>query len=198
MSDEFQLPDIMDVSPEATQAAEAALDPNVKVPENAREDKDKKTGDSYFRWPENLVIEKAQSSRSASGLTVFFVQAKIRASEGSLADNLGRRVFTRYRLNFRVLNGQEDNPGHEIMNRLSLTAITSLLRATGFLPTDAKTKGITAALLKHVFPNDTDVHDSPIVGKTAIGNLVNRPNKGEGARHPRQTEVETWLPDVTE
>jgi hypothetical protein len=198
MSDEFEMPDIMDVSPEAAAAAEASLDPDVKVPVKARKDVDKKTQDEYFRWTDSLVIEKAQRGKTTSGLTEFFIQAKIRPDGDPENKNIGKRVFSRYRVNFKVLRGQEKSPGHEIMNRLALAAIISLLKATSFAPQDASATGLKAALLTHLFPAEVEPHESPLVGKVAVGNICDKPNKGQNARKPRQTEVETWLPPVEE
>jgi len=198
MADELDLPDIMDVSPETAAAAEASLDPDVKIPNKARKDVDKKTGDEYFRWSDILVIEKAQRGRTQTGLTEFFIQAKIRPDGDPDNKNVGKRVFSRYRVNFKVLSGAEQNPGHEVMNRIALAAILSLLKATGFAPLDAATAGLKAALLTHVFPAEVEPHDSPLVGLVVVGNICNKPNKGQNARRDRQTEVETWLPPVTE
>lgn len=186
---DFQLPDIFDVSPEAVAAAEASLDPDVKPPVGAREDTDKKTGDKYYRWTEAVTLEVVQRKRSASGLTEFYVQAKVRPGAVP-SKNVGKRVFSRYRINFKVLNGMESNPKHEIMNRLSMPSIMSLLKATGFAPSDPNA-GLPASLLLHLFPAEVETHESPLTGKVLLASICDAPNKG--GKRPRQTEVETWV-----
>lgn len=202
MDQEFVLPDIYDISPETISETEAGLNPNLIPPDGARKDTDK-NGEVYFRWPELLLIEKAQSTRTKSGLTEFFVQAKVRPTEGS--GNVSKRVFSRYRVNFKVMRGEEENGGHRVMNRLSMTGLLSLLKSTGFLPNTVSTTGVPAALLLHLFPTyvPTEIDSiannvtSELVEKIAVGNIVDRPNKGN-PKYPRTVEVETWLPAPTQ
>lgn len=191
MSEDFQLPDVLDVTPETIAAAEASLDPEVKPPADARHDKDKQNNE-YWRWSEIMVIEKAELKRSpTSGLTVFFIQSKVRPNGSPDHRNAEKKVFTRYHVNFPVLAGLEQNDKHEIMNRLSMRSIASLLKATALMPDDASSKGLSGSYLKQIFPADTEVHASPLVGQIVTGVVVNAPNKRDNTR---TNSVEAWLP----
>ena len=190
---DLELPDVLDISPEAIAAAESSLDPEAKPPADARKDTDKK-GNEYFRWSESLVIEKASRKRSTSGLTGFEIQSKIRPNGEEGHANAGKRIWTRYYINYKVLGGQEQNESHTIMNRLSLRAIASLMKATGFLPDDASSKGLSASYLIAMFPAESEPVNSPFNGKVVTGTISNGPDKREGARNPRNNSVESWLP----
>ena len=200
MSDDMEitLPDMVDISAEAVQQAEASLDPSVPPPSYARKDTDKKTGDEIFRWNDNLLIEHTERKRAKSGLTVFYVRAKIRPNGEAENKSVGKKINCNYRINFKVVAGTEDNEGHKIMNHLSTRSLLSLLKATGFAPKDSA-GGLPVSLLAALFPLESDAFVSPLVGKVAVGNVVNRPNKqATEERYKRQTEVESWLPAPTE
>jgi hypothetical protein len=189
-----ELPDILDVSPEAVSQTEAALDPQVHPPDDARVDLDKKTGAVYKRWAMLLTIERALRSTTASKLVCFFVQARVRPSGIAGDRTVGKRVFSRYFVNFPVLNGQEVNPGHAGMNERSMKSVVSLIKAAGLAPTDMTDTGLKAAFLSYLFPKETDVNESPLIGKEFVGNCVEQPNNSPKARFPRDTSVELWLP----
>lgn len=191
-----ELPDILDISPEAVLTAEASLDPQVKPPADARVDTDKKTSAEYKRWAMRLSIDKVQRSATESKLTVFFVQARVRPSGVPGDKNVGKYVFSRYFVNFRVLNGLEVNEGHTGMNNRSMKSIVSLIKSAGLAPDDMADTGLKAAFLVHLFPKDTEPHTSPLIGKTFIGNCVEQPNNSPKAKFPRDTSVELWLPEA--
>jgi hypothetical protein len=192
---EFELPDVMDISPEAIAAVENSLSPDPVPPPTARRDVDRK-GNEYFRWSEQFVLEALTRSVAPSGLTVYFVQAKIRPNGEENHKNAGKRVYSRYRINYKVISGSVENPGHEIMNRLSLRSLVSLLKATEAMPDDVGTKGLGASYLMALFPKEEDIVQSPLIGRIVTGTVVNSPDKRENARNPRNNEVETWLPEV--
>jgi hypothetical protein len=142
-------------------------------------------------------IEAVSRKTTESKLTAFYVMAKIRPSDMAPGQNqnVGKYVHTRYHINFKVLKGLEKNRGHEIMNDLSMRGLISLVKATGNAPDDLAEAGLSAALLRMLFPLEGEqVAENPLLGAVVVANIVNSPNKGAGARKPRQTHAETWSP----
>lgn len=193
-----ELPDIIDVSPEAVSSTEAALDPQVKPPADARVDVDKKTGVERKRWAMSLSIERAERSSTSTGLVCFYVQARVRPSGIPGDKNVGKYVFSRYFVNFPILNGTITEPAsHVFMNERSMKSIVSLLKAANLAPENMATEGLKASYLAHIFPKDTDVNQSPLLGNLFVGNCVEQPNNSPKAKYPRETSVELWLPAPT-
>ena len=192
---EITVPDFYDVTPEAMATVDAALDPLPKPPENATVTIDKRNGDRYVRWSEALVLDQIESSRSPKGHTMILIRGKIKAL-GAPSQNVGKRVFSRYTINFPVLNGLVKDEGLEAMNNRSMAAVKTVLQATGYWPASGR---LTADLLRTAFPpknpdGSGTVTQSPLLAKVVIGNLVESPNKGEGAKRDRDTKAETYLP----
>src|SRR6185503_11186127 len=108
----------------------------------------------------------------------------------------GSTVFARHMIHFAALAGSADEitkAKYAWMNDRSINALTTLLRATGFHP---ETGGLTGKLLNYMFPvKNAPGATSPLKGKAVQLNLVDSPNRGEQAKTPRQTGVESYLPD---
>jgi hypothetical protein len=193
MVNELPVPDFLDISPETQAAATAAMSQGTVLtpPEDAVMNKDKKNNE-YFRWSEGAVIESAWRETTKSGLISAVVQAKIRVG----FPNSGQRVWGRHMMHPALLSGTADDATakkYDFMNNKSINALTTLLNSTKLMPDSG---GISGKLLNYVFPiKNSPGASSPFKGKSVILNLVDSPNTGEGAKTPRQTSVETYLPD---
>jgi hypothetical protein len=195
MSDNMPAPDFIDVSPEVQAAASAAAAPKfvwtppATAKRTAAKSDPKKV---YERWSESVVVEGAWRERTDSGLISATVYLKSRAG----MPNEHQRVFIRHFINTNVLVGtatEEENKKHQGMTDRSIHAITTLLSATGFAPTEG---GLTGKLLNYLFPVKGQAGAvSPLRGKAVVANLVNSPNTKEGATETRQTGAESYLPD---
>jgi len=195
MSDQsIPTPDFMDISEGAQKAAAAAMSQGapLRVPETAQVSTDKK-GDVRSRWTEAAVIEGTWRDGTADGLIVAVVQLKIRAG----FPNEHQRLWARHSINPRVMNGTataDEKKKHEFMNNNSINALSTLFAATGFAP---KAGGLKASVLQLMFPpKGQPGANVPIWSKSVMVNLCDSPNKGEGAKHDRRTNVETYLPDA--
>jgi hypothetical protein len=197
MSDKnLPVPDFIDVSPEVASAASAAMSFNtvLTTPEEAVSNTDKK-GNLYTRWSEPAVIDNAWREVSDKGLVTAVVQLKIRVG----SHNSGVRVWARHMLNLQVLAGvasEADVAKYQFMNDKAINALTTLLNATGFMP---ETGGLSSKVMNFLFPvKNAPGAVTPLRGKAVVVNLADVPNKGEKAKTPRQTTVESYLPDSVE
>ena len=193
MSNDLPIPDFLDIAPEVQKAATDAMaggfyfDPPADAKVTTA-----KNGDVYKRWVEGCTVEKTWREGAAGGLVVAVLQLKVRTG----FPHGGRKAFARHSLNFPLLMGQEVDENirgkHEFMNNNSVNAITSLMKATGYQPTAG---GLSGALLNMLFPvKDEPGANSPLWGKSVMVNFVDQPNKGEKAKTPRRTNVESYLP----
>lgn len=195
MDQNIPTPDFLDIGEDVQRAAQAALNSNSTLtpPDDARVST-AKNGDVYKRWVEGVTIDKTWREATKSGLVSAVVQMTVRVGY----PNAGKKVWARHVLNLGLLSGavseEQAGRGHVFMNTNSINAISSLLAATGYQPT---TGGLTGRLLNLVFPvKEQPGAESPLKGKAVIVNLVDSPNKGEQARTPTRTQVESYLPDV--
>ncbi|SRR5258705_1176495 len=188
-------PDFIDIDEETQKAAQAAMSRNrvLTPPDNATVSVDKKTGDVYKRWTEAATIEETWREPAAGGLVVAVVQLKIRAG----MPNEHERAWARHILNIGVLAGSgtdEEKKKYQSMNDRSINAITTLLNATGYAP---NVGGLTGKMLNFMFPvKNQPGMKAPISGKSVMINIIDQPNKGAKATTPRQTGVESYLPDA--
>lgn len=190
---ETHIPDFLDISPDAQAAATAAMSRklNLDPPADASSYTTEK-GDTYERWNEAGLIEAAWRETTKTGLITAVIQVKIRAG----MPNQHERTWGRHLIHPGVLAGvgnEEQIKKYANMNDRSINALTTLINATGFTP---ETGGISGKLLGFLFPTkNAPGAKSPLCGKTAVVNLVNSPNKGEKAKSPRQTNIDSYLPD---
>jgi len=187
------VPEFLDIDANTQAAAAAALNPSfvLKVPEDAEKNTDKKNNE-YFRWSEPAVIDAAWRESTDKGLLIAVVQSKIRAGSA----NGGNRVWARHIIHPQVLVGAADEATtkkYEFMNAKAINALTTLLSATDTAPGEG---GISGKLLNYLFPvKNAPGASTPLKGKPVFLNLVDSPNTGERAKSPRQTSVESYLPD---
>lgn len=193
MSDNLPMPDFVDISDDVVSAAQAAMSRKsvLDPPDDAAVNTSEK-GDVYKRWTEGGVIEKMHREAAKNGLMVAVVQIKIRSGY----PNEHERAWGRHMLHMNVLAGRgtdEERAKYGSMNDRALNGIMTLLQATGFAPEKG---GLTGKLLNYMFPpKGQPGAQSPIIGKTVMVNLVDSPNKGEKAKTPRQTNIDSYLPD---
>jgi len=192
----MHVPDFIDIAEDTQKAAQAAMNRSfVLTPPEDAVVSVAKNGDEYKRWVEGGVIEDTWREGTASGLVVAVAQVKIRSGY----PNQHERVWARHMLHPKVLLGQgneQEKKSYEGMNNRSINAITTLLQATGYAPTSG---GLSKRLLEMMFPiKNQPGAKAPVVGKSVMLNLVDQPNRGEKARSPRQTTVDSYLPDVVE
>ncbi len=191
-------PDFVDISDGAQKAAAAALDQGAPfvVPADAEKSVSKKNSDEFFQWTEGMVIEAAW--REGAGEDVNRINAVVQMKVRAGYPNEEKRTWARHTLNIRLLLGQgtaEDAAMKSAFpHTLAVNALTSLFAATGFTPKSST--GLKASLLNSVFPPKGTLNgtDSPLVGKSVLVNLKDAPNKSEKAKHPRRTNVESYLP----
>lgn len=195
MDNNIPTPDFLDIGEDVQRAATAALSGGsvLTPPADARVSV-AKNGDVYKRWVEGVTIDRTWREATRTGLVVAVVQMTVRVG----FPNAGQKVWARHMLNLGLLSGavseEEAGRGHVFMNSNSINAITSLLSATGYQPEKG---GLSGRLLNLVFPvKEQPGAESPLKGKSVYANLVDSPNKGEQARTPTRTQVETYLPDV--
>jgi len=187
-------PDFFDISDGAQKAAAAAMSQGapLKVPADATSSTDKK-GNVRSRWTEAAVIEGTWREGTKDGLIVAVVQLKVRAG----FPNEHQRLWSRHSLNPRVMAGtatEDEKKKHTFMNDNSINALSTLFSATGYA---SKTGGLKASVLQLMFPPKGQPGvNVPIVGKSVMVNLCDSPNAGEGAKHDRRTNVESYLPDA--
>ena len=180
------VPDFRDVDADAVAAAQAALGGGGIKPLTPPDDAkaaarmDKKGVYKYTRWAENVVITQAYRTVTNTGLLDVTLLGKVRQSEG----NDGARVAFHYYLNYA-----EDRPeNHEQMHDRSIGAIVTLLKATGFMPTNGTLK---AVLLNKMFPQKNQPGTaSPLVNKEVIANITqtNGPRKDAKTKAPVKDE----------
>lgn len=187
------LPKLFSISSEAQQAAVAATTFSLDVPKPPYPvaKAPDKNGDLHHRWAELGVIEKAWLETSPKGHTGFIIDVKIRTG----MPNQNRHAYGRHYLNFESLaSGSKDN---EVMNNITIAAITAFLKAAGLTP--PADGGLPIELLSTVFKETKELgSETPLRGKLVIVNLHEGPNKGEGAREPRGTSVDSYkLPPTT-
>lgn len=161
------IPDFRDVDSDAVAAAQASLaGGNIEaltVPATARVSEDKRTpGATYSRWQEPIQITSAYRAVTNSKLIDVTLGIKVRQSD----ENSGKRTFVHF-----YINPASDVPeGHVMMNDKSNGAIATLLIATGLMPSGGAMK---ASLLGKMFPKKGQPGTaSPLVGKTALANIV--------------------------
>ncbi len=197
MSNDLPVPDFLNIGADTQAAAQAAMNQStvLKVPEDATVTTSKKTGETYYRWSEAAVIDGTWRETTKTGLVAAVVQVRIRV--GSV--NGGARQWARHILDLSVLAGtadEETKGKHGFMNDKAINAITTLLLATGLAPESC---GISGKLLNYLFPvKNAPGVTSPLRGKAVILNLCDQPNTGKDATTPRQTQVESYLPDTPE
>lgn len=196
MAENIPVPDFLDINEEVQAVASAAMNRNnvLAVPDDAVVNTDK-NNDVYKRWTEPAVIDAAWREATEKGLIVAVIQMKIRT--GSF--NGGQRTWARHMLHPALLTGtatDDIKTRYEFMNNRSINAITTLLSSTG-LRTGTGVLG--GKLLNFMFPvKNQPGAVSPLKGKVVQANLIDQPNKGANAKSPRQTAVESYLPDTTE
>jgi len=187
------VPEFLDIDAGTQAAAAAAMNPSfvLNPPDDATENTDKK-GNTYKRWSEPAVIDAAWRESTDKGLLIAVVQAKIRTG----SKNGGSRVWARHMIHPQVLVGAADETTtakYEFMNNRAINALTTLLNATDLAPDNG---GISGKLLSMLFPvKNAPGASSPLKGKAVFVNLVDQPNNGDNAKTPRQTAVESYLPD---
>ena len=179
---QLPIPDFQDVDAAAVEAAANAMQGGFTAPLTPPTDADVKTTDkgvTYTRWAESIVIKQAYRNVTRRGLLDVTVQAKVRQSE----ENEGANVWFHFYQNVSVPADQLEE-GQVKMNQRSIGAISSLLKATGFMPTSGALK---AAILTKMFPSKGQPGTaSPLVGKTAIANIVQQ----EGPKKDKNGKVE--------
>ena len=165
---QLPIPDFQDVDASAVEAAANAMQGGFTAPLTPPSDADvKKTdkGVTYTRWAESIVIKQAYRNVTRKGLLDVTIQAKVRQSE----DNEGASVWFHFYQNVTT-PVDELEEGQAKMNQRSIGAISSLLKATGFMPTSGALK---AQILTKMFPSKGQPGTaSPLVGKTAVANIV--------------------------
>ena len=194
MSDvNLPIPDFQDIDPAVQKAATELMAGGFyfNPPDDAKVTTSR-NGDVYKRWVEGVTVEKTWREAANGGLIVAVVQMKVRAG----FPHAGRKAFARHTLNFPLLLGQEVDPNikekHEFMNNNSVNALTTLMKATGYQPEQG---GLSGRLLNMMFPiKDSPAANSPLWGKSVMANFVDQPNKGENAKTPRRTNIESYLP----
>jgi hypothetical protein len=194
MAEEKKLPpaEFLDIDGDTQAAAAAAMNRSslLAPPEDAVVTTDKK-GQVYERWTEKAVIEATWRESTASGLVQAVVQVKFRAG----SKNQHSKMWFRHMLNYRLIAGTApdvEKEKHQFMNDKSVTALTSLFKATGYAP---NSPGLKGSLLMHMFPPKGEPGaKAPIIGKDVMVNIVNQPNTGPGAKTDRQSQAETYLP----
>lgn len=197
MSDQIiEMPDCYDVTGDASAEADAALDPQPTPPADCAVAEDKK-GNKYERWAETVKIENTSMGRSPKGHTSFLIEAKILPNGTPGQKNVGKRIYTRLAVSFSTLEaqrtGQEVDSNMVFMNNRSIGTLQSLLRATGYAPTEP---GLKAALLKALFPLESDpIKNTPLIGKTVVVNVVR--SKSKGGKYPFDVRGEMFLPTPT-
>lgn len=193
MSDQH-IPDFLDISPEAQAAAAAAMSRklNWDPPETAYVSTNEKNGDVYERWTEEVVVENAWRETTKGGLISAVVQIKSRPGN----PNEHERTWGRHTMHPAVLARTADSETtakYSMMNDRAINAITTLLKSTGF----STEGGLTGKLLNFIFPlKNAPGAKSPLIGKIVVANVLNSPNKGEKAKSPRQTSVDSYLPEM--
>lgn len=193
MSEPLSVPNFLDIDPDTAAAAEATLrgfEP-VAVPDDAKASTGK-NGETYYRWTESGVIEGAWREGSKTpGMLVPTVQIRFRVG----SPNSGKRFWARHNLHMPTMVGNKDNPGYVSMNDRSIAAITTLLRATGYMP---ETGGVTSKLLEFLFPlKNAPGATTPLKGKTVIVNMSNSPNtKATKEEYKRQSGADSYLTDT--
>lgn len=189
----LSVPDFLDIDPDTAAAAEATLkgfDP-VAVPDTAKASVGK-NGETYYRWTEAGVIESAwRESGKTPGMLVPTVQIRFRVG----SPNGGRRFWARHTLHIPTMGGSRENAGYIQMNDRSIAAITTLLRSTGYMPTEGT---VTKKLLEYLFPlKNAPGATTPLKGKTVIVNMSNSPNaKATKEEYKRQSGADSYLTDT--
>ena len=189
------LPEILDVTPEADEAIEAALDPEIRPPTNAKLI-GTYHGKPMHAWMELVNIQSASVAKAKKTTNaVFTVGVKIRG-EGSPNSNAGKMIFCRYVIDFNALNGLSNDEGMTRFSHQNMRALKSLMHATNYAPVNAGT-GIQKELLKTLFPVG-GVPPSPLLGKTVRAKVWRKGAK-EDKQYPKDWEygVEVFLPYET-
>lgn len=195
MSDKnMPMPDFLDISEDVQKAATAAMArKQVLDPPDTAAVNTATNGDVYERWSEEGLVENVWRETTKGGLICAVIQTKMRAG----MPNEHERAWGRHMLHPGVLAGvatDSDIAKYSSMNDRAINAITTLLQATGFAPGSG---GLSGKLLNHMFPvKNAPGAKSPMIGKIVIVNLVNSPNKGEKAKNPRQTNIDSYLPEM--
>ncbi len=188
---QLPIPEFQDVDADAVSAAQNAMQGGFSkplTPPDDAESSEAKNGSTYTRWAENIVIKQAYRNVTAKGLLDVTVQAKVRQSE----NNEGASVWFHFYQNVSTPKDELED-GHVQMNQRSVAAISSLLKATGFMPTSGALK---ANILAKMFPSKGQPGAvSPLAGKTLIANIVQQagPKKDKNGKVEKDENGKTVI-----
>jgi hypothetical protein len=197
--DNLNIPDFIDISAEATQAAITTMQEKNKqcltMPPDGDEaahwtkqatKKELEKGwpagevNNYCEWVEAVTIERAHRSISKNGHLEVSLMLRIRATS---KHNPSRVFFgQKYILDTELKSGKLSN--------MTVEWLVSLLRACEMLPPD----GVNARLLNILFPpKGQPGAASPLIGKGVMVAVCQKDNWYNG-EHSRRDEARTFYP----
>lgn len=184
---------ILGISKEASAAADAAESPLLLVPDSASA-KELKNGDTERKWAEKVVIKNAyvKDDPNNSDRTIFNLYLQVQPGSA----NKSKMVFGNHYVNYTTLQSGDDQDS--FMNSKSITALKSLIRATGqFLDASGE---IDVNVLTAMFPEKDGGKTSVIAGKRVYANIVDRAKKPKDSTKAidltdRGQSIETYTPE---
>lgn len=163
---------ILGISKAAIESAEAAESPLLKVPESASAH-ELKNGDTERRFAEKAVIKQAFVKEDPNNKARTIFNLYLQVQPGSV--NKSKMTFANHYVNYDALYDESADQGVKFMNDKSITALKSLVLATGqYLGADGD---LNADVLNAMFVEKDSGKTSSIVGKRVYANVVDRAKK---------------------